>query len=72
MWKEHTPWPFNTFPDSYSFMVKHEWIWKLAFDFSSPKFVHQPHFVATTAFVARWGREIAFGCFIFSALVTPF
>lgn len=53
MWKEHTPWPFNTFPDSYSFMVKHEWIWKLAFDFSSPKFIHQPHFVATTAFVAR-------------------
>eukprot|EP00850_Spirogloea_muscicola_P018752 SM000175S03299 [mRNA] locus=s175:163391:166412:- [translate_table: standard] len=58
LWKEHTPWPFNQMPDSYSFLVKHEALWKVAFHASKPRFVHQPHMAVTSAFVAR---EVAKG-----------
>ncbi|CAI5469698.1 unnamed protein product [Closterium sp. Yama58-4] len=53
LWKEHTPWPFNQMPKSYSFLVRHETLWKVAFYATKPKFVHQPQMAATSAFVAR-------------------
>ena len=31
MWKHHCRWPVNKFGDSYGFMVKHPWIWRLQF-----------------------------------------
>lgn len=53
LWTEHTPWPFNQLPKSYSFLVKHGSLWKAAFHASAPRFVHQPHFAFTSVFIAR-------------------
>jgi len=53
LWKEHTPWPFNQAPRAYSFMVKHETIWKFTFHTTAPKLVHQSQMAATAPFVAR-------------------
>lgn len=39
MWKHHCRWPVNRFGDSYNFMVKHPWIWRLQFR-SSGALVH--------------------------------
>ena len=60
LWKEHTPWPFNQMPKSYSFLVRHETLWRVAFYVTKPRFVHQPQMAATSSFVARWvGRQVA-------------
>jgi len=45
--------PFNQLPKSYSFLVKHESLWRMAFHSTKPRFVHQPQMAATSAFVAR-------------------
>ena len=42
LWTHHTPWPYNEFPKSYSFMVKYPFIWRGNFTFTQPKFVHVP------------------------------
>lgn len=41
MWKHHCRWPVNKFGDSYGFMVKHPWIWRLQFR-SSGAFLRAP------------------------------
>eukprot|EP00249_Psilotum_nudum_P020050 c27537_g1_i1 orf=3-1175(-) len=53
LWSEHTPWPFNQLPKSYSFLVKHGTLWKAAFHVSAPRIVHQSHFAMTSPFIAR-------------------
>ncbi|XP_042377927.1 probable monogalactosyldiacylglycerol synthase 1, chloroplastic isoform X1 [Zingiber officinale] len=58
LWTEHTPWPFNQLPRSYNFLVKHGALWKMTYYSSAPRLVHQPHFAATSTFIAR---EVAKG-----------
>ncbi|OIV96452.1 hypothetical protein TanjilG_07844 [Lupinus angustifolius] len=58
LWSEHTPWPFNQLPKSYSFLVKHAPLWKMAYYGTAPRVVHQSNFAATSAFIAR---EVAKG-----------
>ncbi|KAJ6847708.1 monogalactosyldiacylglycerol synthase, chloroplastic [Iris pallida] len=58
LWTDHTPWPFNQLPRSYNFLVKHGTLWRMTYYGSAPKLVHQPHFAATSAFIAR---EVAKG-----------
>ncbi|KAF3787185.1 A Probable monogalactosyldiacylglycerol synthase [Nymphaea thermarum] len=58
LWSDHTPWPFNQLPRSYNFLVKHGALWKMTYYGSAPRLVHQPHFAATSAFIAR---EVAKG-----------
>jgi hypothetical protein len=53
MWKEHTPYPWNTMPDSYSFLVKHGLLWRLAYTSIQPRMVHVPYFAAMRAFIGR-------------------
>jgi len=53
LWTDHTPWPFNQLPRSYNFLVKHGALWKMTYYGSVPRLVHQPHFAATSAFIAR-------------------
>lgn len=53
LWTEHTPWPFNQLPRSYSFLVKHNTLWKATFHGTAPRFIHQPHFAFTSVFIAR-------------------
>ncbi|KAG6495308.1 probable monogalactosyldiacylglycerol synthase 1, chloroplastic [Zingiber officinale] len=58
LWTEHTPWPFNQLPRSYNFLVKHGALWKMTYYGTAPRLVHQPHFAATSTFIAR---EVAKG-----------
>ncbi|XP_039117380.1 monogalactosyldiacylglycerol synthase, chloroplastic isoform X1 [Dioscorea cayenensis subsp. rotundata] len=53
LWTDHTPWPFNQLPKSYNFLVKHGTLWKMTYYGSAPRLVHQPHFAATSTFIAR-------------------
>lgn len=53
MWKEHTPAPWNTMPDSYSFLVKHGMLWRLAYHSIQPRMIHVPYFCAMRAFIGR-------------------
>jgi hypothetical protein len=53
LWTDHTPWPFNQLPRSYSFLVKHGSLWKITYYGTAPRVVHQPHFAATATFIAR-------------------
>ncbi|GBG79232.1 hypothetical protein CBR_g29284 [Chara braunii] len=53
LWKDHTPWPFNQLPKSYSFLVKNEYLWKFAFHASAPRLVHEFNFTTTGTFIAR-------------------
>ncbi|ERN07082.1 probable monogalactosyldiacylglycerol synthase, chloroplastic [Amborella trichopoda] len=58
LWSDHTPWPFNQLPRTYNFLVKHGTLWKMTFYGTAPRLVHQPHFAATSTFIAR---EVAKG-----------
>ncbi|XP_052204087.1 probable monogalactosyldiacylglycerol synthase, chloroplastic [Diospyros lotus] len=53
LWTDHTPWPFNQLPRSYSFLVKHGPLWKMTYYASAPRVVHQSNFAATSMFIAR-------------------
>ncbi|KAF7830376.1 putative monogalactosyldiacylglycerol synthase, chloroplastic [Senna tora] len=58
LWSDHTPWPFNQLPRSYSFLVKHGPLWKMTYYGTAPRVVHQSNFAATSTFIAR---EVAKG-----------
>nr|GMD90913.1 probable monogalactosyldiacylglycerol synthase, chloroplastic [Ipomoea batatas] len=58
LWTEHTPWPFNQLPKSYSFLVKHSSLWRMTYYASAPRVIHQSNFAATSTFIAR---EVAKG-----------
>ncbi|KAF8069665.1 MGD A [Scenedesmus sp. PABB004] len=49
MWKEHTPAPWNTLPDSYSFLVRHGALWRFTYTAIQPRAVHLPYFSALHA-----------------------
>jgi 1,2-diacylglycerol 3-beta-galactosyltransferase len=52
MWKEHTPAPFNRLCDSYSFLVRYGFLWRLTYGMLQPSFVHKPYFAAIGAVVS--------------------
>jgi 1,2-diacylglycerol 3-beta-galactosyltransferase len=52
MWQDHTPAPFNQLPNSYSFLVKHGWMWRLSYHTLQPRMVHMPYMSAIHAFAA--------------------
>ena len=56
LWSLHTPWPYNEFPKSYSFMVKYPFIWRANFTMTQPRFVHVP---LSTAMHAACGPSIS-------------
>ncbi|KAL6985142.1 Monogalactosyldiacylglycerol synthase 1, chloroplastic [Sarracenia purpurea var. burkii] len=58
LWTDHTPWPFNQLPRSYSFLVKHGPLWKMTYYASVPRVVHQSNFALQSTFIAR---EVAKG-----------
>lgn len=46
MWKEHTPAPFNSVCDSYSFLVRHGILWRITYGALQPRLIHMPYFVS--------------------------
>ncbi|PNH02951.1 putative monogalactosyldiacylglycerol synthase, chloroplastic [Tetrabaena socialis] len=57
LWKEHTPPPFNTLPDSYSFLVHNAFLWRFTYEFTNPKLVHVPYLSAVGCFISRGLHE---------------
>ena len=53
IWSHHTPWPVNQSPKSYSFLVKHAFLWRATFTATQPRLVHVPTATATAAFAGR-------------------
>lgn len=53
MWVEHTPYPFNQMPNTYSFMVQHGFLWRLAYTTLQPPAFHMPYMSAIHAFTAQ-------------------
>ena len=51
LWVEHTPWPFNQLPKSYSFMVKYPFIWRANFMMTQPRIVHVPLATVSAAII---------------------
>lgn len=56
IWSQHTPWPLNQIPKTYSFLVKNGFLWRFGYYTNQPRIMHQP-FLKMTARVAR--RHIA-------------
>lgn len=56
LWSDHSPWPHNTVPQSYSFLVKYPWLWWLSYTLTQPRFVHR-----TISLVTGWqvGHRVA-------------
>lgn len=53
MWKLHTPAPFNTLPDSYSFLVQHSILWRLTYEITNPRAFHIPYLATIGALVYK-------------------
>ncbi len=53
MWKDHTPAPFNQLPDTYSFLVKHDFLWRLSYVTMQPRVLHLPYMRAVNSFVGQ-------------------
>lgn len=53
MWQEHTPFPFNKLPDSYSFLVNHGWMWRLTYNMLQPPALHLPYMATIHTFTAN-------------------
>ena len=56
LWSQHTPWPLNQIPKTYSFLVKNGFLWRAGYYTNQPRFMHVP-FLKVTAATAR--RSIA-------------
>ncbi|DBB01119.1 hypothetical protein WJX77_006919 [Trebouxia sp. C0004] len=56
IWSQHTPWPMNQIPKTYSFLVKNGFLWRFGYYTQQPRFMHVP-FLKMTAITAR--RHIA-------------
>ena len=56
IWSQHTPWPMNQIPKTYSFLVKNGFLWRFGYYTQQPRFMHVP-FLKMTAVTAR--RHIA-------------
>eukprot|EP01024_Parvocaulis_polyphysoides_P047388 TRINITY_DN44928_c0_g1_i4.p2 TRINITY_DN44928_c0_g1~~TRINITY_DN44928_c0_g1_i4.p2 ORF type:complete len:389 (+),score=76.00 TRINITY_DN44928_c0_g1_i4:1-1167(+) len=41
---EYTQWPLRTFPNAYSFMVRHSFLWRLCYTSFQPRIIHRPYF----------------------------
>ena len=41
LWSDHTPWPYNQIPKSYSFLVQNSFLWRFGYYTQQPRFVHR-------------------------------
>jgi len=57
MWADHTPAPFSAIPNSYSFVVRHAFIWRGTYHGLNPRLCHYPYFSAVQAFVGASLRD---------------
>lgn len=53
IWTNHTPYPFNQLPKTYSFMVRNSLIWRVGYYGQQPRFIHVPTQTMSSLFVSR-------------------
>lgn len=53
IWTNHTPYPFNQLPKTYSFMVRNSLIWRVGYYGQQPRFIHVPTQTISSLFVSR-------------------
>ena len=53
IWSDHTPYPFNQLPKTYSFMVRNSLIWRVGYYGQQPRFIHVPTQTVSSLFVSR-------------------
>lgn len=53
IWTNHTPYPFNQLPKTYSFMVRNSLIWRIGYYGQQPRFIHVPTQTVSSLFVSR-------------------
>ena len=53
IWTNHTPYPFNQLPRTYSFMVRNSLIWRVGYYGQQPRFIHVPTQTISSLFVSR-------------------
>eukprot|EP00803_Ostreobium_quekettii_P005073 evm.model.scf_277.5 EVM.evm.TU.scf_277.5 scf_277:33010-37549(+) len=51
LWTDHTTYPFNQMPGTYSFLVKHAWMYWLVFTLSNPRWLHNTYFTIILLFI---------------------
>jgi hypothetical protein len=53
IWTNHTPYPFNQLPKTYSFMVRNSLIWRIGYYGQQPRFIHVPTQTVSSLFVSK-------------------
>jgi len=53
LWSSNSPWPFSKMPNSYFFLVKNPWLWRLNFRCSEPRLLHEIMFKGYTVIVSK-------------------
>lgn len=53
IWSNHTPYPFNQLPKTYSFMVEHSLMWRIGYYGQQPRFIHVPTQTISSLFVSK-------------------
>ena len=53
VWTDHTPYPFNQLPKTYSFMVRNSLIWRIGYYGQQPRFIHVPTQTVSSLFVSK-------------------
>jgi len=51
LWSDYTTYPFNRMPGTYSFLVKHAWMYWLIFTISNPRWMHMAYFTLVLLFI---------------------
>jgi hypothetical protein len=53
IWTNHTPYPFNQLPQSYSYLVQNPVLWRLGYYFHQPRLMHNTAQYTTSLIVRR-------------------
>ena len=53
IWSNHTPYPFNQLPKTYSFMVCNSLMWRIGYYGQQPRFIHVPTQTVSSLFVSK-------------------
>ena len=53
VWTDHTPYPFNQLPKTYSFMVRNSLMWRIGYYGQQPRFIHVPTQTVSSLFVSK-------------------
>ena len=57
VWTNHTPYPFNQLPKTYSFMVRNSLMWRIGYYGQQPRFIHVPTQTVSSLFVSKQVAE---------------